>query len=513
MYFGLSRVLKVGLLVGLMPLLSSVAIAHPMGNFAICHYSHLVVTPSGTQIHYAIDLAEIPTVDEMTRLDANHDGIVTKSEEAQYLSLKANELKSRLSMTAGVNPIDLKLVSSRIHRIPGAAGLQTLKIEMELTAETKSLAIGQLQYADNNYSARTGWKEIVVSGSGGASISSSSVSAVDVSNGLTKYPTDIPTPNVVTATYSQSVTGVGTVNSIPRKISKPLAEQGTTHTPQDAFTQVISQKALSPAIIIIGLLTAFAFGAMHALSPGHGKAMVAAYLVGSKGTPKHAVVLGILVTVTHTMGVFLLGMSTLLASKYIVPEKLYPVLTVISGTAVCCVGLWSLKQRLFGASTSHHHHYHDHDHSHDLEHDHTHSHDFEHEHDHSHDDGHDHGHSHGPGHSHVPEGPITMRSLIALGISGGLIPCPSALVVLLAAVALHRIAYGMLLILMFSLGLASVLVAIGIVVVKARTWLDSRPVRPQWQQRVFQFAPALSSVFVTLIGFALILQALSQTSP
>ena len=128
-----------------------------------------------------------------------------------------------------------------------------------------------------------------------------------------------------------------------------------THTPQDAFTQAIARKDLTPGIMLAGLLIAFVFGSLHALSPGHGKTMVAAYLVGSRGTVKHAIALGVIVTVTHTLGVFALGFVTLFASKYVVPEKLYPILSVVSGLAVFGVGIWLLTSRLRGIPDDHNH--------------------------------------------------------------------------------------------------------------------------------------------------------------
>ncbi|MCC6444982.1 MAG: sulfite exporter TauE/SafE family protein [Armatimonadetes bacterium] len=221
-----------------------------------------------------------------------------------------------------------------------------------------------------------------------------------------------------------------------------------------------------------GLLIAFLFGALHALSPGHGKAMVAAYLVGSRGTARHAVFLGLVVTVSHTAGVFLLGLVTLFASRHVVPDRLYPVLNIGSGLAVCAVGARLLYNRAC--------HFRD-------EHSHLHPHPLEHS------------------HSHIPKGPVTAGALLALGVSGGMVPCPSALVVLLSAVALHRIAYGLALIAAFSLGLASVLVAVGLAVVSARGWISRLPASGPVLERL----PVASAALITLIGIGLILRAVT----
>ncbi|MBX9258455.1 sulfite exporter TauE/SafE family protein [Desmonostoc muscorum CCALA 125] len=217
------------------------------------------------------------------------------------------------------------------------------------------------------------------------------------------------------------------------------------------FTKTLIHQQLTPTLVITGFGIAFLFGAGHALSPGHGKTMVAAYLVGSQGTPQQAVLLGLVTTITHTLGVFILAIVALVASQYIVPETLYPILSLLSGLTVCGVGFWLLDQRLDA-------------------HEHTHKHDDHHHHHH-----HDH---------HPPSKSVTTRSLIALGIAGGIVPCPSALVLLLSAIALHQAAYGVVLISAFSLGLASVLVAIGLVVVYAHQWIDRLPNSARWLQKL-----------------------------
>jgi ABC-type nickel/cobalt efflux system permease component RcnA len=190
------------------------------------------------------------------------------------------------------------------------------------------------------------------------------------------------------------------------------------------------------------------------MSPGHGKTVVGAYLVGSRGTAKHAAFLGATVTITHTIGVIALGLVALFASHYVIPEKLYPVLGFVSGVLVVAIGLSLFTKRLrvsLGVAA------HDHDHRH---HDH-HGHD----HDHRHHDHHSHDHGAG-GHTHLPPGAdgseVTWRSLLALGVSGGIMPCPSALVVMLAAISMNRVGYGLVLVVAFSLGLAGALTAVGL---------------------------------------------------
>ena len=254
--------------------------------------------------------------------------------------------------------------------------------------------------------------------------------------------------------------------------------------------------------MLMGVLIALAFGAVHALSPGHGKTMVAAYLVGSRGTPRHAILLGAVVTITHTFGVFLLGLITLFATRYILPEKLYPALSGFSGLLIFGVGLWLLMDR-WQLLRGHGHHHH-------------------------------HGHNHatttlttitkntlmntetwcirtvGKRTTHtVPDGPVTAKTLVLLGISGGIVPCPEALVVLLAAIKMERILYGLLLIVGFSVGLAAALIAIGLIVVSARQRL-SKLDNLAGSGKLVRFLPVGSAVVITLIGAAMTMSAMGS---
>ena len=260
---------------------------------------------------------------------------------------------------------------------------------------------------------------------------------------------------------------------------------------------------LSEGSFIFAIVGAFFWGAMHALSPGHGKTIVGAYLVGAHATPKHALFLGLTTTITHTTGVFLLGIATLFAAQFILPEQLYPWLSVLSGLMVVAIGLNLFLSRLHStqklkkASTEgeHSHHHHPHDHSHGDTHHHSH-------------ESHSHGsHSHGS-HSHLPPGadgsPVSWRNLLLLGISGGLIPCPSALVVLLGAIGLGRISFGLVLVLAFSLGLAAVLTTLGLLLVYTKSLFN----RLQTQIRFVRLLPAASALVIALIGVGITIQAL-----
>ena len=271
---------------------------------------------------------------------------------------------------------------------------------------------------------------------------------------------------------------------------------------KDRFAELISVPEVTPSIILFGLLLAFGLGAMHALSPGHGKTVVGAYLVGSRGTPKHALFLGATVTITHTLGVFVLGLITIFASKYILPEKLMPFLSFVSGLMVFFIGISLFKGRLFGAmgwksSSSHH----DFDSAYDEEQknlsEETNSLDDDLEHDHSQPQSgltHSHG---GSTHTHLPPANVSWKSLLTLGVSGGLLPCPSALVLMLSAINLGRVGYGLILTFVFSIGLAATLTVIGLAFLYGgRAFGGSRFA----ESRIVKALPVLSALIITCLG-------------
>ncbi|MBD1912820.1 sulfite exporter TauE/SafE family protein [Leptolyngbya sp. FACHB-16] len=264
---------------------------------------------------------------------------------------------------------------------------------------------------------------------------------------------------------------------------------------EPSLLHLLEHETQNPTWIFTGLGLAMVLGAGHALTPGHGKTMAAAYLVGSRSTPWQAVVLGLTTTVTHTLAVFVLGAIALVAAQFGLSEQIYPILSLASGVMVLVVGSSLLHQRLnaleAGAEHEHAHaHSHGHDHSHNHEHHHNH-------HDHAHGHHHD-GHSHSHSHESQP-------NLVALGIAGGLVPCPSALVLLLSAIALHQTAYGMALVTAFSLGLTGVLVAVGISVVYSRRWFDQLPVNSS----ILRYLPIASAVMIMAIGAILTAQAIA----
>jgi ABC-type nickel/cobalt efflux system permease component RcnA len=449
-------------------LLPAAASAHPLGNFSVSHLSQVSVSSDRVDVRYILDEAEIPTFQQRSLSDA------------ELLRRKQAEVERRLVLTVDGRRVALEPGAATIAHPEGQGGLKTTRVEIPLVAMVD--APQKVDLRDGTFPGRVGWKAIVVEPGRGTAVRSS-VPAGDPTNGLRTYPEDLlESPSDVRSASFGVEPGSGTVQAP----DGPRVEvSGEDH----GFADVFSDAASGEGVLILLLLSAFAWGAIHALSPGHGKAMVAAYLVGTRGTPRHAVALGATVTVTHTIGVFALGAVALLLSQYILPEDLYPWLNLASGALVLVVGASVLRSRL--RHQHHHHHHHGHGH-----------------HDHHHDHGLVHSHGGGKPHSHALPERFSWKSLVALGASAGLIPCPSALVVLLGAIAQGQIGLGMVLIVAFSAGLAMTLTALGLAVVFAGRAISRMPV----PGRLTLALPTVSAVLIVGVGIVLTVQALPQVA-
>jgi len=491
-------------------------LAHPLGNFTINRYSRIEADREMLSLTHIIDMAEIPAHQQRTDMDRNDDGTLDDAEQQAYLDALIADLESNVQLTLNDQTASWQLLDRELTFPVGQAGLPTLRIVTHWQAALPANgSIMQAAYSDQSFADRLGWQEVVVQGTSAVSLLDSSVPATDLSEELTKYPQELlQSPLTVhEATFRFDPLAVGQPNngataritSAENTITTAMAPL-RTGLPTDPFTELINIGTLTPFAILVALLAAFGWGAAHAFSPGHGKTVVAAYLVGSRGTVAHALFLGVTTTITHTAGVFVLGLITLFASQYILPETLYPWLSVLSGLLVVAIGLSLIWSRWRNRGQTHH--LHDGMTGHDHGHDHTHEHDHDHEHEHAHSHGF-HDHSHGAhSHSHLPPGtdgtPITWRSLLALGISGGLLPCPSALVLMLGAISLHRVGFGLALIVLFSLGLASVLTAIGITLVYAGKYFERIPE----SGRLLRLLPVVSAIVITAVGVGITVQAL-----
>jgi ABC-type nickel/cobalt efflux system permease component RcnA len=454
-------------------LFAASASAHPLGNFSINHLDRLKVSANRVDITYILDQAEIPTFQER--------GLAP----SVVLARKKAEVQRNLVLT--VNGRRVPLTFGAVGQItfpPGQGGLKLTRVVVPLYALVSQPRSVQLH--DGTFPGRIGWKAIVAQPGNGTDVHST-VSAGDPTDGLHSYPQDMLKSPLNERDARLGVKpGDGSLTA-PKAIG---AGDSTTHNRSgDGFAGVFADAAAGRGVLVFFMLAALAWGAIHALSPGHGKTMVAAYLVGTRGTARHAVALGATVTITHTIGVFALGAVTLLLSQWILPEQLYPWLNLASGLMVVGIGGAVLRARVRGAQSavSRAAHTHDHHHSHDHQHDHDHS-------------------AHGAPRTAHRHDDLSWKGLLTMGASAGLIPCPSALVVLLGAISQHQIALGLLLIVMFSLGLAGTLTGLGLGVVYAR----GLTARLNLSGRMVLALPAVSALVILGAGCLLTARAVPQ---
>jgi nickel/cobalt exporter len=420
------------------------ATAHPLGNFTINRFARVDVAGDRLFVRYVLDLAEIPT------FEARQRGVDAR--------VYASRLARGVHATLDGRTVVLVPVAHALAFPPGAGGLNTMRLEVILRGP-RVTGREHLELRDTNYAGRIGWKEIVV----GADTPS-------ISSELRAYPKSLlQSPKDVTAV---SVVVAPTHDPLPT-LTQGRALQAPDRVADSGFTRLIAQGHLSPLVILAALVAALFWGAAHALSPGHGKTIVAAYLIGKRGTVRDAAALGAIVTVTHTIGVFALGLATLLLSQWIVPDTLYPWLNLVAGVSVVLIGVAVLRARsrdwLHSRAHAHGHHHH---------------------------------------HDHVAEPGGGVRGLLAVGISGGILPCPSALVVLLAAISLHRVAFGLVLIVAFSVGLALAITAVGLAAVLAKKAFARR----SFDGLLLRALPAVSAAVILAAGVAMTVRALPGVS-
>lgn len=454
------RTLRATVLALLFAALPAVAAAHPLGNFSINHYAGIRVSPDAIEIDLVIDMAEIPALDAIRAIDANGDETADPAELDAARGPACLLLAGHLTLSLDGVVADPQLVAAGMRTAPGAAGLPTLRTVCELRAPLPSplAAATELTFSDGSYPQRIGWREIVVRGDG----MTVATGDADVSDRLTEYPADLLQQPLNERSVSTVISpGGAALAPWVAPDAWPL-DQPSTAGPApaaavpggvaDELSSLVDLTNPSLPLMLLGIAVAAVAGAGHALSPGHGKTVMAAYLIGSRGSTRHALLLGAAVTISHTLGVLLLAVVVLLAGNILPPDRLYPILTVASGATVVVIGaalLIGCIRRAMATST----------------------------HGHSHHDRHDHGvHRHGWRlHSHAPEQPSPpgWRGLAAIGIAGGLVPSTSALILLLGASGAGLPAYGVGLALAFGVGMAAVLTGIGLALVHGRAWLAS----------------------------------------
>src|SRR5580692_3694365 len=434
------------------------AAAHPLGNFTINHLA--VLRPEGGRlnVHYVLDIAEIPTFQIM------HADGWTHSRVQAWVDEEALRVSRDLSITANDTPLQLELRHAAATTHPGAGGLPTLYWIGDYTAalpRQATVAVNDRVYADR----RIGWKDIVLSG------------ATDPTRALRSYPSAL----IGSPRHNDRATFTFAGGRITRVLisgSAPFSGSAISITRSSLLADLFSRGRQTPILILLTILAAFGLGALHGLEPGHGKALLAFTLVGARATFKQAVVLAGALTFAHTIAVLLLGALLFFAAGF-ATESLFTWITLLSGAAVAVIGARTLSAAVRRArhAREHHHHHHDHDHD-DREHAHA-----------------------------IPgSAPLHFRSAVIAAMSGGIAPCPAAIVVLLTALHLHRVGYGLFLIVVFSLGLAAILTGLGLAVVHGAAWLQRR----SSFARLASLAPFLTSGVISTIGAIMLAQGLAD---
>lgn len=505
-------------------LVPAIALAHPLGNFTINHFAAIRIAPDSISLDVVIDRAEIPAFQERQRIDLDGDGTVSAAELEAERQAACTGLAADLRLAAGGRALALTPVSAGLSLPPGAGGLSTMRLVCEYEARLPQpiAPMTGVTFADASFAERIGWREIVVLGDGTrvASAGAAGTSGLGVSARLTAYPEDLlAQPLDVRSIAVTASPGGAALAPWSAPDAQPIADAAAS--PQDPtvgaavpggvaedLTALIDVTDLKPLAILVSLAIAFALGVIHALSPGHGKTIMAAYLVGAKGSTRQAVGLGLAVTVSHTLGVLALAGVTLAASSVLPPERLYPILGVASGGLVIVIGASLLWSRLRAVGAGRRAAAHGHDHGHGHGHGHGDGHADPHEHADEH--GHPHPHPHLHPHAHAPaDTAISWHGLLALGLSGGLVPSASALILLLGSIAAGRVAYGLVLVLGFGVGMAVVLTGLGLLIVHARRLVERRPSIAGFRRVVAPFQLATASL-VVILGIVLTGQALAQ---
>ena len=468
--FGLNNRILTGFVLAVIAGMGA-AQAHPLGNFTINHLARLQPEGARLRVHYVLDIAEIPTFQIMHGVAAWNPKTMHDWRTAEA-SLIANGLSIRANGVA--LPLHLQGTTARTR--PGAGGLPILYWTGDYT--TRLPARASISVRDSVYGdRRIGWKDIILPG------------LADPTDELRSYPSAlIGSPRQNDAATFDALGG-GRIAHVRVSGDGPGGWGSSSIVRASTLSDLFARNGQTPALILLTILAAFGLGALHGLEPGHGKALLAFTLVGARATFKQAVILAGALTFAHTVAVLLLGLVLFFLAGF-ATESLFTWITLISGLAVAAIGTRGLSLAITRTARRR-----EHLHAHDLG--------LQHGHDHHHDHGdEEHGHSHSiPG-----AAPLHFPSAVVAAMSGGIAPCPAAIVVLLTALRLHRVGYGLFLIVVFSLGLAAILTGLGIAVVHGAAWLQRR----SGFERIAHAAPFLTSIVISTIGSVMVGQALVQ---
>jgi len=454
--------------------------AHPLGNFSVNQAIGLDLHPDRVAVTAIVDLAELPTLQERPAVDANGDGKVSAAESAAYNTRVCNAMAGAVALRVDGDRVRWSVRPAGFEYRPGSAGLHTSRISCAFDAPADLKRPAMVDLVNGYRGDRIGWREITAAGHG-VHLVNPPVPARSVSGSLRSYPTDLlGAPLDQRSARLQVEPGDGPSAGATIQLSRGDPVSRWVAEADRALERLVGGH-LTPLVGVLAVLLALVLGAAHAALPGHGKTVMAAYIAGRRGRPRDAITVGAIVTLTHTGGVLVLGLL-LTATASLAGEAVLSWLGIASGVLVAAVGAAMLAGVLRRRASAHDHHGHSHDHDH-----------------HGHSPDHDHDH-HGHSHSH-PSRKAGRLSLVGMGIAGGLVPSPSALIVLLGAVGLGRTAFGVLLVVAYGVGMAAMLTAAGLVLVRVRDRLASRPRRALC--RLAALAPTGTAALVLCVGLGL----------
>ncbi|MDQ2857623.1 MAG: hypothetical protein M3R53_03095 [Candidatus Eremiobacteraeota bacterium] len=475
--------------------------AHPLGNFTINHLSKLTILPGSVAVRYVLDMAEIPTYQTMR--EATADGAMSRPQIDAWARSEAALLLPQLKLVSGDRPVSFSLERAAAHTRPGAGGLPTLYLVVDAAAKLDALpAGGRLTFEDDTFPGRLGWHDVLVA------------PATEPTRELTAYPSALLGSPRATRAVAVTVQSDGrlAVSTFADRDAGSASAPAASVVRSNQLSDMLAKGTNDWSFVMLTFLVAIALGALHALEPGHGKTLLAISLVGARATVRQAAILASALTVAHTIGVLALGVAINLFKGYFVPEAIYPWITLVSGATIAVIGARAVHRQIALRQPVAHVHAHGHSATHPHEHTHVHG---AHEHDSPNAGGHTHGHASDHAHDdmeharlHAIPGtaPLTFGGTVLAAMSGGVAPCPAALVVLLAAIALNQVAYGIFVIVAFSFGLAATLTGLGIAVVRGAGWLQGRP---QFE-RFVRYGPLVSAVVISTIGAIMVGQGFAQ---
>lgn len=518
---------------GLSP--ASAAPAHPLGNFTVNYHTGLTLHPDRIDATVVVDRAEISTLQERARIDSDHDGAVTRTEARAYAKAGCSILSRQLDATVAGDPVNWRAAASGLTYERGEAGLKTSRLSCTYTTPADLSRPADIRIRTTYDTQRIGWREMTIQGDD-VRVTGSDLPAVSPTDELRHYPRDpaasplnqrtaqmhaLPGPSTAAGPSRTDLPATGWFNQTLGKISA-------------VFDSLVGAHEITVPIGLLALLLALILGASHAMLPGHGKTIMASYLAGRRGTRRDAVTVGATVTLTHTAGVLLLGLA-LPAATHLAGETVLTWLGAASGLIVTGIGLWLLTTAL--RNKPHHgHHHHGEGHG------------------HHHGDGHHHHDNHeyhsrslrellpqrrapqptggagvatlikptghttaSPAHHHTGSRPAGRGGLIGMGIAGGLVPSPSALIVLLGAVALGRTAFGVLLVIAYGFGMAATLTLVGLLLVQLRERLEARVKSPSGSHHravrvLTRLGPTATALLVMVVGLGLTARAVATSA-